>query len=120
MNIAQKQANCLPPVFFCLICRRPGDIIPQMMSSLRRSPVTAAFVILFVALWGSASAQTVTLLTPEDIAKGQEQAVSHTVCESGKCYEMPASFAVIETKYATGPHIEIAEPSPNAEYRAPR
>jgi hypothetical protein len=32
---------------------------------------------------------------------------------------MPASFSVIETRYATGPQIEVVEPLPDAEYKAP-
>lgn len=83
----------------------------------------AACVVLFAAFWGCASGHTVTLLTQEDIdrapAQGQEKAATRTVCTSGTCYEMPASFSVIETTYATGPHIEVVEPQADAEYRAP-
>ncbi len=94
-----------------------------MMPSLLKVPVMAVFVIFFVAYCGSALAHTVTLLTQEDIdrgaVQGQEKAASGTVCTSGKCYEMPASFSVIETRYATGPQIEVVEPPPDAEYKAP-
>ncbi len=93
-----------------------------MMPSLPKATVAAAFAVLLVALCGPAAAHTVTLLTQEDIERGASQGqekASVTVCASGKCYEMPASFAVIETRYATGPRIEVVEPSPDAEYKAP-
>jgi hypothetical protein len=94
-----------------------------MMPSVPKTTVMAAFVIFFVACCGSAPAHAVTLLTQEDIdrgtARGQEKTASDTVCTAEKCYEMPASFAVIETRYATGPRIEVVEPPADAEYRAP-
>ena len=94
-----------------------------MTLSLSKAPVIAAFVIFFAAFWGCAPAHAMTLLTQEDInrgsVQGQEKAASRTVCASGTCYEMPESFSVIETKYATGPQIEVVEPPPDAEYKAP-
>jgi hypothetical protein len=41
------------------------------------------------------------------------------VCTNGSCYETPESFSVIETRYSTGPQIEVVEPQPDAEYKAP-
>jgi len=83
----------------------------------------AAVAILFAACWGCASANTVTLLTRQDvegsIAQGQEENGSQTVCESETCYNVPMSFSVIETKFSTGPEIKVVEPAPDGEYRAP-
>ena len=88
-----------------------------------RLSVALAPAVLLAALWGCAPARTVTLLTPEDMkratAQGQKEAAPGTACESGKCYEMPASFSVIEIKHSTGPQIKVVEPPADAEYRAP-
>jgi hypothetical protein len=95
----------------------------MMRALLPKVSLAVAAATLLTATWVCAEMSKVTLLTQDDIdlaiALEKVAVVARTVCESGKCHEMPAVFSVIETKYDSGPKIKVVEPPADAEFKAP-
>jgi hypothetical protein len=95
----------------------------MMRALLSKVSLAVAAGALLAATWVCAETATVTLLTQADIdfalAKERVAKAKRTVCEAGKCQEMPAAFSVVETKYDSGPKIKVVEPAADAEFKAP-
>ena len=95
----------------------------MMKALVGKALLAAAITVLLAVPQVYGQAKVVALLTQADIdlavAHGKAQAAAKTVCEDGKCREMPTTFSVIETKYDSGPGIKVVEPLPDAEYKAP-
>ncbi len=103
---------------------RPVVISSDVMKVLvTKTLLAVAITVLLAVPQVYGQTKVVTLLTQADIdlavAQGKARAAARTVCEGGKCREMPGTFSVIETKYDSGPGIKVIEPPPDAEYKAP-